>query len=366
MSVPVARRQLLAHRGRTLAGVAGIAVALLLILALNGIVAGMEARITALLDRSRPDVVVAQAGVDTIHMSESTIDRATADAIARVPGVARMRPLSLVTTSVERGAARGLVYLVGEERPGSTIPTTSGRAPGRGEIAIDRALATQLGARIGSTVRTLGMPVRVSGEVQKTASHTNSVAIVARSELVDRLGGADIVNYILVDARPSMNASALSARINRAVPGVKASTRESFARSERRLVGDMSTDIVKGMTFVGFVIGVSVAALVAYSLTLVQLRDYAVLRALGLRARRALGLVLAQVAATVGLGFVVALALVWVLGAALALHGDAMQLTLRARDVLEAIVVAGIVAALAAAFPIIRVTRIDPATVFRR
>ena len=366
MRVPLARRQLLARRGRTLAGVAGIAVALLLILALNGIVAGMESRITAVLDRSRPDVVVAQAGVDTIHMSESTLDRSAADTIAAVAGVARVRPVSLVTTSVERGDARGMVYLVGEERAGSTIAPAKGGPPGPGEIAIDRALATKLGAGVGSIVRTLGMRLRVSGELEKTASHTNSVATVPRSEIVGMLGGADVVNYILVDSEPGVAADRLSDTINRAVAGVQASSRESFARSERRLVGDMSTDIVRGMTFVGFVIGVCVAALVAYSLTLAQLRDYAVLRALGLRARRALTLVLTQVGVTVAVGFAVALALVWALGAVLSMHGDSMQLTLRFGDVTEAIVVAGIVAAIAAAFPVIRVARIDPASVFRR
>jgi putative ABC transport system permease protein len=366
MRVPVARRQLLARRGRTIAGVAGIAVALLLILALDGIVAGMESRITAVLDRSRPDVVVAQTGVDTIHMSESKVARSAADAVGAVPGVARVRPLSLVTTSVEHGDARGMVYLVGEERAGSTIPAAAGRAPRPGEIAIDRVLAAKLGAGIGSTIRTLAMPLRVSGLLEKTASHTNSVAIVPRSEIVSMLGARDVVNYILVDADRGAAPGPLSDRINRTVAGVKASPRETFAASERRLVGDMSTDIVRGMTFVGFVIGVCVAALVTYSLTLAQLRDYAVLRALGLRARRALGLVLTQVGATVTLGFALALALVWALGALLAMRDDAMQLTLRFGDVAQAIVVAGIVAALAAAFPVVRVARIDPASVFRR
>jgi putative ABC transport system permease protein len=192
------------------------------------------------------------------------------------------------------------------------------------------------------------------------------VAIVQRSEIVGMLGGADVVNYILVNTDRGVSPGTVSDRINNAVAGVKASSRESFARSERRLVGDVSTDIVRGMTFVGFVIGVSVAALVAYSLTLAQLRDYAVLRALGLRAHRALTLVLTQVGATVTLGFALALALVRTLGAVLAMRGDSMQLTLRLGDVTEAIVVAGIVAAIAAAFPVVRVARIDPASVFRR
>lgn len=366
MSVPVARRQLGARRGRTIAGIAGIAVALLLILALDAIMAGMERQITAFIDRSNPDVIVAQAGVDTIHMSESTLPRHDANAIARLPGVAAVRPVSLVTTTVERGNSRGLVYLVGEERRGSTIPAAVGTAPRRGEILLDRTLAKKLGASTGSRVQALGMSFRVSGLIEKTASHTNSVAIVPRSDMSRMLGGPGIVNYVLVNVKPGSSADELAARINAVVPGVKASTRASFARSERRLVNDMSTDIVRAMTFVGFLIGICVAALVAYSLTLSQLRDYAVLRALGLRARRALGLVLAQVGATVIAGFALALGIVWVIASLLSMHSDAMSWVITFGDVTRALVIAGLVAAVAAAFPVVRVARVDPASVFRR
>jgi len=160
MSVPVARRQLLARKGRTIAGVCGIATALVLILTLNAIMAGMERQITAFIDHSHPDVIVAQAGVDTIHMSESTLPRRDANLIAALPGVTRVRPIGLVTTTVERGRKRGLVYLVGEEQRGSTIPTVAGTAPGPHQIVIDRTLASSLGALLGSRVQALGMTFR--------------------------------------------------------------------------------------------------------------------------------------------------------------------------------------------------------------
>ena len=54
MSVPVARRQLLARKGRTFAGLAGIALALLLVLALKAIFAGMEQRLTATSTAAAP------------------------------------------------------------------------------------------------------------------------------------------------------------------------------------------------------------------------------------------------------------------------------------------------------------------------
>jgi len=97
-----------------------------------------------------------------------------------------------------------------------------------------------------------------------------------------------------------------------------------------------------------------------------QLRDYAVLRALGLRARRALGLALAQVGATVAAGFLLALVLVWALAAILPSMTPTLVLPIRTGDVAQALGVAAAVALAAAAFPVLRVARIDPASVFRR
>ena len=103
-----------------------------------------------------------------------------------------------------------------------------------------------------------------------------------------------------------------------------------------------------------------------YSQALAQLRDYAVLRALGLRARRALGLALAQVGAMVAAAFAAALLLVWVLAQLLPALSPLLTLEIEARDVAQALAVAGAVALGAAAFPAIRVSRVDPASVFRR
>ncbi len=160
----------------------------------------------------------------------------------------------------------------------------------------------------------LGRSFRVVGQIAGTSSLASSIALVERGDLTGLLRSEGSVNYVLIRARDGIGPAELAARIERAVPGVTASTRAEFSRSERRLVGDMTTDIVRSMIFVGFVIGVAVTGLVAHSATLAQLRDYAVLRALGLRARRALALVLAQVGALVVLGFLLAVGLVELLG----------------------------------------------------
>jgi putative ABC transport system permease protein len=127
----------------------------------------------------------------------------------------------------------------------------------------------------------------------------------------------------------------------------------------------MTTQIVRGMTFVGFVVGVAVAALVAYGATLAQLRDFAVLRAFGLRARSALGLAAAQVGVLVAAGFALAVGLALLLQEILPRLSPTLAFTLRPSDVAKALVVAGAVALGAATLPVLRVARVDPASVFR-
>ena len=366
MSVPVASRQLLDRKGRTFAGIAGIAAALLLVLALRAIFAGMEERLTAYIDRSGADVIVAQQGVRSMHMTESAVPERSVQVIARVPGVAAARPILYVPATLERGDRRGLVYLIGDDAGGGTIALAGGRRPGPAEILLDRELARSLGSPPGSSVRAFGRSFRVSGEVSGLTLISNAFAFVRRQDLAAVLRSPGVVSYVLVEAEPGTDTGRLAARIEDAVPGVTASTRQSFARSERRLVGDMSTDIVRAMILIGFVIGVAVAGLVAYSSAQAQLRDYAVLRAIGLRARAALRLALTQVAVMVGSAFLLALGLVWALAQLLPGFSPLLTLAIKPADVAQALAVAGAVALGAAAFPAIRVSRVDPASVFRR
>ena len=360
--VPLVRRQLLARRGRALAGIVGIALALLLVLALKAIFAGLETRMTAYIDHSGADVIVAQQGIASMHMTESVLPAAAVGAIGDVPGVASATGVLYKSGYVTAGDRSGVVAVVA----GGPIPNlVAGAPPGRGEIVLDRALADRLKVGVGDPVHALGMRLRVSGEVEGTAAINGSYSFVAPQTLTP-LTGATAVSYVFVRARRGISAPLLAKRIEQSVPRVTASTRTGFAASERSLVGQMSTNIVRGMIIVGFIIGVAVVGLVAYSATLAQLRDYGVLRAVGLRGRGAVGLMLGQLAVMVAAGLLLALALVELLAAALPPLSPTLAVTVRSGDVLQTALVAAAVTLCAGLAPLIRVLRVDPASVFRR
>lgn len=362
-NVPVARRQLLARRGRALGGVFGIALALLLVLALKAIFAGLETRMTAYIDGSGADVIVAQQGIASMHMTESALPQAAVLAIRRVPGVAAATGILYKSGYVEAGDTSGMVAVVGG---GPLRNLVAGQRPRTGEIVLDRALAERLAVGVGDFVRVLGRRLRVSGEVEGTAAINGSYSFVAYATLKRLLGGRDVLSYVFVRGRDGVAPAALAKRIEARVPRVTASTRAGFAASERSLVGQMSTNIVRGMILVGFIIGVAVAGLVAYSATLAQLRDYGVLRALGLRARGVMALVLGQLAAMVAAGFLLALMLVELLASVLPKLSPTLAVTVRSGDVVQAALVAGAVTVVAGLVPLVRAVHVDPASVFRR
>jgi putative ABC transport system permease protein len=331
------------------------------VLALRAIFAGFEGPLTSYIDRSGADVIVAQQGVRSMHMTESALPLGDVRAISHVPGVAHAEGILYRTAFVERGRSSGAVALVG----GGPVPGDVAR-PQTGEIVLDLALAEQLNVSVGDRVQVIGMPLRVSGEISGTASLASSYAFVARATLARALHAEQLTSYVLVRARPGVSAEALARRIEREVPSVTASTTPQFADSERRLVGDMATDIVRAMMLTGLIIGIAVAGLVAYSQTLGQLRDCGVLRAIGLSARRALTLVAAQIAVLVGSGLVVSLVLVELLAAVGPRLSTGLALDVRPEDVLQTAALATAVTVGAALVPILRVARVEPASVFRR
>jgi putative ABC transport system permease protein len=112
----LAYRNLFQNKGRLAGSIGGVALALLLILALDAIVAGMKQQLTAYMDHSRADVVVSQQGVRNMHMASSSLPSAVVNEVRRVPGVAAVTPFLYVLNVVASRNKQQLVYLIGVPR----------------------------------------------------------------------------------------------------------------------------------------------------------------------------------------------------------------------------------------------------------
>lgn len=365
----LAYRNLFQSKARLALSVAGVALALTLVLALDAIFAGVEGQITAYIDHSGADVFVSQASVRNMHMAASALPGEVVAELRATPGVADAAPILYVTHLVTVGEQQRVAYIIGLP-PGATLGTpwrmVRGRAvPAPGEAVIDASVAGKLGVGLGGKVSILGQQFSVAGLSGNTANLVNSIAFISMEDFARLRGDARVVSYILVRSAPGQDPAALAARIEGQVGGVTAQTRRAFADQERRVVRDMSTDVVAIMNLVGFLIGLAVLALTVYTATLARRAEYGVLKALGARNGDLYRVVLAQALYSVALGFAAGLAITLLLAAVAPRLGANLALAVGAASLAKVGLASLASAGLAALLPIRQIAGLDPALVFK-
>jgi putative ABC transport system permease protein len=171
---------------------------------------------------------------------------------------------------------------------------------------------------------------------------------------------------VLVGARPGVDLGLLRARLEGIPPGVTVQTSGQFAASERRIVTDMSADLLRIMSGIGFGIALAVIALTLFNVTVAKTREYGVVKALGARPGRLAATVAAQAAWSVVLALAAATALALLLALVVGRLNPALAIWIAPGSVLRTGLGALLVGVVGAVLPIRRVLRVDPAASFRR
>ncbi|HJW89733.1 MAG TPA: ABC transporter permease [Anaerolineales bacterium] len=364
----LAFRNLFHNRVRLVASTGGVALALMLILALDAIFTGVERQITAVIDNSGADVFVAQSGVRNFHMASSSLPASSVQAVESMEGVAAVTPILYLTNMVVIGEERNLAYILGlpeEANAGVAWKVSAGKAlPGLGEAVVDRRIAENSGVGLGDPVEILGRKFKIAGLSEGTANITSSTAYISLQDFA-ALRGQGVVSYLLVQVEPGEIAAAVAKHIQAQLDGVTALPRQTFAAQERQVVKDMSTDVIAIMNLAGLSIGMAVMALTVYTATLSRRAEYGVLKALGARDAHLYRAVLAQALISVGLGFGLGVIFTWLLAQALLAMGSSLYLLISLESLVKVAAAALVIAGLSAILPIKQISGLDPAIVFR-
>lgn len=365
--VPLARRALFQDRRRAALAAGGVAAALLLVLMLQGIFDGAMQQVTTYLRRSPADIVVSQHNVRTMHMSVSALDPRTPDQVARVPGVAWAEGIQYTTTFVSHGGDQQLSYVIGyNTTTGRAGPRrlTAGHAPGQGQIIVEQVAADRLGVRLGDDVKVFGDRFKLVGLFRGGTTISNSMAFITIQDFTARRGPA--IAYVFAAAKPGVSADDLAQRVASILPTDTVQTRNQFAHEEAALVKDMSADLIRIMSIIGFLIALAVIGLTQFTLTLAKLREHAIVKALGGRTRRLAGVVLAQAAWSVAIAVILATVAAVGLGAIIGRVNPAISIAIQPDSVVRVAAAALAIGALGALAPLRRVATVDPASAFRR
>jgi putative ABC transport system permease protein len=362
------RRNLLQDKTRLGLSILGVALAVTLMLVLNGFLNGMYRQVAAYLDHAPGSVIVAQDGVSNLLGATSVLPPGTADAVRKTDGVAQVVPILSQFVILDIHGRKQPTYLIGYEPAlgGGPWQLAAGRAPRTDdEVVFDRVLAQRQAIALGDNLDVMGRQFAVVGLSDGTTSWMTSFFFMRKSAVESLLRAPGATSFLLVTPSDGVSADALRDRLG-GLRGTNALLKREMAANDTRLLVRYFSAPLQLMVGIAFLVGALVVGLIIYTATVERQREYGVLKAIGARNRLLYQVVVAQALIAAGVGAVGGVVAAY--GAAqlvMALHPQYL-VALEPLTVAQ-VLLAGLVMALAAALvPARLVARLAPADAFRR
>jgi putative ABC transport system permease protein len=362
-SVPLARRNLFADRRRLVASVVGVGLAVMLILLLDGMWAGLQAQAQLYTDRAGADLYVLQPGVRDLTAGTSVLPLSTMDVVQSDPDVSWAAPVRSAYVVLQLHGTKVASSVIGSipGQRGGVWSLASGRAPAADdEVALDQVLAGRHGLGVGDTLDVAGHRFRVVGLADHSYGFMVPFVFVTHSALDQLSGSTDSTSFVMVGAdEPTAVAARLRAQ------GLNVLTSDQVAANNVEFTTGIFGSPIRLMVGIGLAAGTLVIALTAYTSIVEHRREYGIVKAMGASGGRLTRLALMQTFALAGLGLAA--------GGVLFLAGRALIVTSRpqfavvltAGSIGRAALAALTMALLAAVIPARRLARLEPAAAYR-
>jgi putative ABC transport system permease protein len=373
----LARKLLLHDRLRFAVAIAGVSVSVMLVLVQVGLYFGFMDTASSIIDASSADLWVGKAGNESFEFATPFDERAYYK-VASVPGVARAERvlINFAQFKVANGGDLGVQIVGIEHAPGQApllapwhvIAGDATRLPEAGAIVVDRSEYPKLKIdRVGHTTEINGVRAQVVALTSGIRSFTTSPIVFtdlrsARSYMPGL--GTDAVTYVLVKVEPGIDPELVKQRIS-ALPHLAAYTTHEMSQ-RTRLYWSSRTGVGAGFfttAVLGVIVGFVVVGQILYSGTLQYLREYGTLKAMGAKNSAVIRVILSQAMISAALGFVAGGALAVVMRAAMAKAN--LSVALFPSLYAATLVITIAMCSLAALLSIVKVLRLDPASVFK-
>jgi putative ABC transport system permease protein len=370
----LAWRNLVHDKVRLLVTLTGIVFAVVLIVVELGLFLGFTTATSSLIDHSRADLWITAPRVPYIEQAVPFSERKVATVLA-TPGVARAAKYIVRFTQWKRPDGRqesvqivGVDLASGLGTPWNVVAGTLDDLRKPDAVFVDEIYREKLGvAHIGQVVEIRGRRARIAGFTRGIRAFTTSPYVFTTFK--NALDYADLRDdqtlYILVKAAAGADSGALRHALAARLRDVDVVTNAGFSRMTQ--VYWMFTTgagiAVLLAALLGLVVGIVVVAQTIYATTVDHLREYGTLKAMGATNRYLYGVIVLQAVISAVIGYAVGMIVsVFVVrgseqGGAAILLPPAMAAGML---VLTLVMCVG-----AAIVSINKVTRLDPAMVFK-
>ncbi|MBN1146041.1 MAG: ABC transporter permease [Anaerolineales bacterium] len=350
---------------RTLLTLGAIGLTVGAIMALDSVVLGATGSMEDMFLEFNAEVMIRQA--DVADTSLSTIDERVSDKIAAMPEV--QSATGMVLTAVMMPEA-GFFILLGYDPHGFAIqrltivegePLKSNH-----QIIIGRFMANSLNKGIGDTIDLSGVRFRIVGIYETGVGWEEMGGAVTLRDGQAFMGKPRKSTMLAVKLKDTTQAKAIVERINHDFPEVHATLSGDFLEQ----MPDMqnSDAMLSGISFLAILVG-GVGVLNTMLMAVFErTREIGVLRALGWRRRRVLGMILREALLLGLLGGVTGIGIAFALVCLIQLTpmvGDMLSPVWNLEIFMRAIAVALLLGLLGGLYPAYRATRLQPVEALR-
>jgi putative ABC transport system permease protein len=364
----LAFRNLFQQKLRLSLSIGGVALAMMLILLLNGFLAGIYVQVTAYLDNTPADLVVAQDGVTNLLSATSLLPLNSED-LARVPGIERVIPIIAQFVILDIHDEKVVAYMVGYEpgRGGGPWKLQAGQFPADDdEVVLDGVMAQTHGFALGDTVEILDETFTVVGLSDETNSWMASFFFIEKRAAEKLLLTPDATSFLLLTFEPEADPAAVEARLHRRLRDVEIVPAGTMKQNDLDLLVQVFAIPLRMMVAIAFAVGTAILGMVIYTATIERRREYGVLKAVGAKNRQLYWLVIQQGLVTALIGVILGIVLAWLTGQWVMESYPKFLVVLQPNAIVPTALTGLVMGLLAALMPAQQVGRLDPAQVFRK
>jgi putative ABC transport system permease protein len=366
----LAWRNLTNEPTRMAISVAGIALALVLILVISGIFAGSEEFAVAYIKNEPAPIWLMQSGVANMHMSSSYISPEMINEAEQIEGVKDITGVLYTGGNLESGEDSIIGYIIGvdpQAEIGGPWKLVEGRQnPERGEIIIDAELAKRLGVELGDEVSLFNTAHKIIGLSRGNFGIGSSMAFINKQALSEWMAvPPDAASFALVRPETGIDVNGLAGRMRSALTDLNVMQQAEFAASDKDLIRQMGVDIIRAMNIIAYIVGLLVIGLTIYTATLERSREYGMLKALGANNTRLAVVVLCQALISAALGILLGVGVAYGAGALITKVSPDMLILIDPAYVWNQVPILAVVTGIAALLPASRIARLDPMIAFK-
>jgi putative ABC transport system permease protein len=371
----LASRNLLHDRLRFLATLIGIVFSIVLVMIQMGLFLGFGHMVTTMIDHTGADLWVLPKGAKCFE-DPSLLDVKLREKVASVDGVASAVPLVIGFSDwrLESGEMTP-VFVVGTDlkdgilQPWSVVDGDVRAISQTGGVAVDRSYFDRLGIKsLGATAEIRGRRVKVVALTDGIRSFTTTPYVFVDLKNARLYTGTfpNRASNLMVRLKPDADRAKAIEAIRAQVGDAEVLTPDEFRSRSRSfwLFGTGAGAALFAGALLGVIVGTVIVAQTLYSSTKDHLGEFATLRAMGSSNTYIYGVIIYQALLNAVIGFIFASGIGYAV----------VEMT--AKSALPIVITPWLVAGLlaltivmcvsSAIVAIIRVVRIDPATVFMR